>query len=189
MCYISAGSWENWRPDAKKYPATVLGKNYAGWAGERWVDIRRINALAPILRARLDLCKAKGFDGVDPDNVNSYQNNTGFALTGADQIRFNIWLANEAHGRGLAIGLKNDSEQTASLLPYFDWLLTEDCFAQGWCANPQSAQFIAAGKPVFDVEYTDNGINFGNFCKQVSALQHSGILKHRSLDAYWQGCL
>ena len=186
MCYISAGSWENWRPDAAQFPAVVLGNNYTGWAGERWLDIRRIDLLAPILRARLDLCKSKGFDGVDPDNINGYLNPTGFPLTAQDQLTFNIWLANEAHARGLSIGLKNDSEQLADLLPYFDWGLTEDCYDQGWCAD--LSPFIAAGKPVFAVEYTDTGINFNAFCQQASTLGLSGILKNRDLDAYLQTC-
>jgi hypothetical protein len=98
-CYLSAGTRENWRPDASSYPSQVIGKAVAGWAGERWVDIRRIDLLGPILTARMDLCRDKGFDAVDPDNIDGYQNNTGFPLTKADQIRFNRWLAQEAHKR------------------------------------------------------------------------------------------
>ncbi len=160
----------------------MLGNDYDGWPGERWLDIRRIDLLAPILRARLDLCRSKGFDGVDPDNINGYLNPTGFPLTAQDQLNFNIWLANEAHARGLSIGLKNDSEQLASLLAYFDWGLTEDCYDQGWCSD--LSPFIAAGKPVFAVEYTDTGINFNLFCQQASSLGLTGILKNRELDAY-----
>ncbi len=188
MCYLSAGSWEDWRPDADRYPSSVLGKEYEGWPGERWLDIRRINLLSPLLGARLDLCRAKGFDGVDPDNVDGYQNDTGFPLTARDQLRFNAWLANEAHGRGLAIGLKNDIEQAKRLRDHFDWALTEDCFDQGWCDHPNLASFIAQGKPVFDVEYKDNGIRFDRFCKQVTALQHSGLYKRRNLNAYLRVC-
>ncbi len=186
ICYLNAGSWENWRPDASQYPTEALGNNYTGWPGERWLDIRRLDLLTPILRARLDLCKSKGFDGVDPDNINGYLNNTGFPLTAQDQLNFNIRLANEAHARGLSIGMKNDSEQLAELLPYFDWALTEDCFAQGWCAD--LTPFIQADKPVFAIEYTDNGVNFNQFCAQAASLHFTGILKNRALDAYLQTC-
>jgi hypothetical protein len=68
-CYVNAGAWESFRADAAAFPRDVLGARYAGYPDERWLDIRRIEALAPILRARLDACRAKGFDGVDPDNV------------------------------------------------------------------------------------------------------------------------
>jgi hypothetical protein len=67
-----------------------------------------LDSLGPILFARLDLAVAKGCDGVEPDNVDGYANNTNFPLTVQDQLQFNIWLANEAHARGLSIGLKND---------------------------------------------------------------------------------
>ncbi len=186
VCYISAGSWEEWRPDADDFPDEVLGNDYDGWPGERWLDIRRIDLLAPIMRARLDLCREKGFVGVEPDNVDGYTNDTGFPLTYDDQLAYNRWFADEAHARGLSIGLKNDDEQVADLLDYFDWALTEDCFDQGWCAA--MSPFIAAGKPVFAAEYTDTGATLDEFCPQAGALQFSAILKRRSLGAWRMGC-
>ena len=57
VCYLSAGSWEEWRPDAGRFPDSVIGNDYAGWPGEKWLDIRQIDLLAPILRARLDQCQ------------------------------------------------------------------------------------------------------------------------------------
>lgn len=105
----------------------MLGKQYEGFPEERWLDIRRIDLLAPILRARIDACRAKGFDGVDPDNLNGFENDTGFPLTATDQLRFNTWLANEAHARELSIGLKNDGPQAGTLAPYFDWVIVEEC--------------------------------------------------------------
>ena len=35
VCYMDAGTWENWRPDAKKFPPSVLGSADVGWVGER----------------------------------------------------------------------------------------------------------------------------------------------------------
>ena len=96
VCYISAGSWENFRPDADQFPEAVLGESN-GWPGERWLDIRRLDVLRPIMGPRLDMCERKGFDGVEFDNVDGYANDTGFPLTGADQLRYNVFLANQAH--------------------------------------------------------------------------------------------
>jgi hypothetical protein len=189
VCYVSAGSWEDWRPDAGQFPAEVLGNEYEGWPGERWLDIRRIDLLGPIMRARLDLCRAKGFDGVEPDNVDGYNNDTGFALTYEDQVNYNRWLADEAHARGLSIGLKNDDEQVGDLLPYFDWALTEDCFAQAWC--DEVAPFVRAGKAVFAAEYTDE-LSVDEFlatvCPEAGSVGLSVILKNRDLDAWRQHC-
>ena len=42
-----------------------------------------------------------------------------FSLTAADQLDYNRFLAEQAHQRGLAIGLKNDLDQVASLVDLF----------------------------------------------------------------------
>ncbi len=186
VCYVSVGSWENWRPDANQFPPEVIGNDYAGWPGEKWLDVRRIDLLAPIMRARFDQCRAKGFDALEPDNIDGYANNTGFPLTAQDQLTYNIWLTTEAHARGLSIGLKNDADQVSDLLPDFDWALTEDCFDQGWCNRV--APFIAAGKAVFAAEYTDTGLTLDQFCPQANALNFNAILKHRDLDAWREAC-
>ncbi len=186
VCYISAGSWEKWRPDAAGFPAEIIGNEYEGWPGEKWLDIRRIDLLTPILAARMDLCKAKGFDGVEPDNIDGYLNETGFPITARDQLQFNRWLAREAHKRGLAIALKNDADQAAELLADFDFALLEDCFDQDWCEL--LLPFLQAGKPVLDAEYTDTGITLAEFCPQAKALGIQAILKHRDLDAWRQAC-
>lgn len=186
ICYLNAGAWEDWRPDADQFPAAVLGKDYEGWEGEIWLDIRQIDLLAPIMEARLDLCRARGFDGVDPDNINGYLNDTGFPLTAADQLRYNIWLAEAAHTRGLAIGLKNTSELAVELEPYFDWVITESCFAEDWCDD--LAPFLDAGKPVFAIEYTDEIKSLYDFCPLALEQGISVLLKHRELDATFGSC-
>ncbi len=189
ICYISAGSWEDWRPDVDQFPASVIGNDYEGWPGEKWLDIRQIDLLAPIMRARLDQCQAKGFDGVEPDNIDGYTNDTGFPLTYQDQLNFNIWLAGEAHARGLSIGLKNDGDQAEDLVSYFDWALTEDCFAGDWCE--EMAPFITAGKAVFAAEYTDR-LTINQFlhqvCPQAETMNFNLIFKNRRLDAWRLAC-
>ena len=184
--YISVGSREDWRPDANQFPPELLGKAYEGWPGERWLDIRRIDLLKPVMLARLDLCKAKGFDAVEPDNIEIHTNDTGFPITYADQFAYARWLADQAHARGLAIGLKNAADMVAEALPFFDFAITEDCFFQGWC--DRVLPFIAAGKPVFAAEYTDTGVDFPAACAWGRAHQVSFILKHRILTAFRETC-
>ncbi len=186
ICYISVGSWENWRPDKGLFPASVIGKPLAGWPGERWLDIRKIAVIGPILAARLNRCKAKGFHAVEPDNLDGYEADTGFPLTRADEVRFIRWLAAQAHQRGLSIGLKNVPELVPALVAHMDWALTEDCFDQGWCASLRP--FIAAGKAVFAVEYTDTGIDFAAFCARAKQLKLSPLLKRRSLTPWSRRC-
>src|SRR5262249_26019023 len=84
ICYFSAGSYENWRSDASSFPSASLGNALSGWPGERWLDVRS-DAVRTIMRARLDRAVTKRCDGVEPDNVDGFANNTGFPLTAADQ--------------------------------------------------------------------------------------------------------
>lgn len=186
ICYISVGSWEDWRPDKDQFPPEVLGKDYDGWPGEKWLDIRQIDKLAPIMLARLDLCKAKGFDAVEPDNMEIYTNDTGFPLTYEDQLKFALWLADEAHKRGLAIGQKNAADQVVDLMDVYDFAITEDYFFYN--EAEKMLPYIEAGKPVFAAEYTDLPGNFSAFCEQAKRLKFSVILKKRGLDAWLQTC-
>jgi len=153
LCYFSAGSYEQWRPDAGDFPDAALGKKLDGWAGERWLDVRH-PAVFEIMTARLDRARERGCDGVEPDNVDGYTNGTGFDLTAEDQLAFNRQLANAAHDRGLAIALKNSGDQAAALEPYFDLELNEECHRYDEC--DQLAPFVAAGKPVLNAEYPDS---------------------------------
>ena len=42
VCYLSVGTYENWRADAGQFPAAILGDSLDGWPGERWLDVRDI---------------------------------------------------------------------------------------------------------------------------------------------------
>lgn len=150
ICYFSAGSYEDWRPDAKQFPQAVLGSDLSGWPGERWLDISSAQ-LRPVMTARLDLAKQKGCDGVDPDNVDGYSNKTGFPLTAAQQIDYNRWLAEQAHARGLVIGLKNSVELVDDLVTNFDFAINESCFDWNECALLKP--FPQQGRPVFAIDY------------------------------------
>lgn len=101
--------------------------------GERWLDIRRIDLLGPIMGARMDLAKTKGCDGLEPDNVDAYENDSGFKLTDSNQIAYNTWLAQQAHSRDLSVGLKNDVDQVKELVDHFDWTLNEQCWQYNEC--------------------------------------------------------
>lgn len=180
VCYLSAGTLEDWRPDRAQYPADLIGKAYEGWPGERWLDLRQVKQLAPILEARLDLCRDKGFKGVDPDNLDGHQTDTGFALTTESQIEFLSWLSAAAHQRGLSIGLKNVPDLAPSVSNQFDWIIIEDCHAQGWCADVQG--FVENKKPVFSIEYTDSKLDFNAACADAKKRKHILVIKHRGLD-------
>jgi len=182
VCYLDAGSWENFRPDAHDFPDRVLGRSN-GWPGERWLDIRRLRVLRPIMEARLDLCDTKGFDAVEFDNVDGYRNRTGFPLTGADQLRYDVFLANQAHVRGMSAVLKNDLGQVRALVPYFDFALNEQCFQYREC--DKLTPFVDAGKAVFGVEYH---LDTADFCPDANAMDLNFLKKKLSLRAWRVAC-
>lgn len=150
VCYFSAGSSEDWRPDFNRLAPSDLGQALDDWPGERWLDTRSPN-VREIVRARLDLASSKDCDGVEPDNVDAYDNASGFELGRTTQLDFNRFLAVEAHRRGLAVGLKNDVGQITELATDFDFAVNEQCFEYDECSS--YVAFIDAGKPVFNAEY------------------------------------
>jgi len=178
ICYLDVGSYEPDRPDSAKYPRALLGRSLDGWPNERWLDIRRLDLLGPLIAARMDLCAAKGFDGVEPDNVDGFSNDTGFPLTAAEQGRFNTWVAELAHRHGLAVGLKNDLDQVSALQPSFDFAVNEQCVQYHECAS--LSPFVRAGKAVFHVEYH---LPLARFCPVTRPLGFSSMKKRPSLDA------
>ena len=189
ICYFSAGSREDWRDDAGQFEADDYGRQLDGWDGERWLDVRSEN-VRRIMEARLDLAASRGCDGVEPDNVDGYANNTGFDLSQADQIDFNVFLARAAHERSLSVGLKNAVDITSTLEPAFDWALNEECLAYDECSTEHV--FLDAGKAVFHVEYVDQRSEGealrGEVCGQASIAGFSTLIKTWELDAWFLDC-
>lgn len=150
VCYFSAGSAEEWRSDYHRFLPEEKGSGVDGWAGEYWLDTRSSN-VRQIMRDRLDLAVQKGCDGVEPDLVEAYTSDSGFPLTRATQVEYNRFIAQEAHNRGLAVGLKNVVELVDEIGADFDFAVNEQCHEYAECDGYNA--FIQSGKPVFNAEY------------------------------------
>ena len=152
ICYMSGGSSENFRPDFLDFNESDMGKELDGWPGERWLDIRSANVLK-IMNKRMDLAVEKGCDGVEPDNMDGFLQDTCFDLTKNDQLAYNRKLANMAHDKGLSIALKNTPDLVAQLVDYYDFSMVEECYTYNECTK--YVPFINQNKPVFEVEYEE----------------------------------
>lgn len=183
ICYVDVGSWEPYRDDAGEFPKRVLGRHFQGFPDERWLDVRRLGVLKPIMAKRFDGCAAKGFDAVEPDNEDGYQNRTGFPITGRDQLHYDTWVSNAIRRRGMVAGLKNDLGQVRSMLPYVGFEVNEQCFQYRECGR--LTPFIAHGKPVFGAEYE---LPPSRFCARSKRLGFSTIRKRYSLKAWRRSC-
>ena len=185
ICYLDTGAWESYRPDARRFPRSVIG-NPTGWEGERWLDLRRESwpKFAPIIWKRLDLAKRLGCDGVEPDQNNPIGNRPGFPITRADQKAWYLEVARQAHRRGLSVGMKNGLESIdRDTVAAFDWALNEQCFQYEECARMKP--FTKAGKAVFQVEYK---LAPAAFCAQAERLGFSSLRKRFSLGAWRRTC-
>jgi hypothetical protein len=177
ICYIDVGTWERWRPDAGDFPASVLGRS-DGWPGERWLDLRRLGVLEPIMTRRLAMCATKGFDAVEPDNLDPLGNRPGFPLTRAQVIRYARWIAAAAHRLGLAVLQKNGPELVSALEPDFDGALVEQCNQYRECGAFRP--YVSAGKPVLNAEYAAR--LYPGFCAADRREGLQGVLFDLALD-------
>lgn len=185
ICYFSAGSWENWRPDQASFPESVKGNTMSGWPDEKWLDVRQLSILMPIMEARMDTAVSKGCDAVDPDNMDGYApgNATGFPLTRAHQLAYYTAIADAAHARGLAVSLKNAMGLLPDALTLMDFAVNEQCYEFNECST--LTPVINANKPVFHMEYNRTTTQF---CSSVNALNFDSLKKNLSLDAARTAC-
>jgi hypothetical protein len=189
ICYLDIGSAENNRPDYASLAAIsgLLGNSYPGFAGERYIDIRRYSEFIQIMDDRLRMCRDKGFDYVEFDVMDSFEDGastTGFALTEQDMIDYVTALSVRARGYGLKPVQKNASASSAKLLPLFDAILFEGCVLDNFCSD--AAPYIAAGKPAFNAEYPEEwpagSFDRTRVCNTSASAQISTIITVVALD-------
>ncbi|WIA17589.1 hypothetical protein OEZ85_014412 [Tetradesmus obliquus] len=180
ICYFST-QFENWRPDSASFPASALGSIISGWAGERYVDTRTAE-IRNIMTARIQLCKAKGFKAIDPDNTDCYGTcNSGFPLTSTTALQYLQFLSDTARANGMGIGLKNTLNLISSTtVSMWDFAINEQCYQHNECG--MYAPFKAAGKPIFNVEYTSLSKFNSNACAKVNTYGTVSIRKALSLQ-------
>ncbi|HJQ08215.1 MAG TPA: endo alpha-1,4 polygalactosaminidase [Candidatus Saccharimonadales bacterium] len=181
ICYLSLGTYEDFRPDKDQFPKAAIGASVDGWPGENWLDVTN-PTVKTIMKARMQMCKDKGFDAIEPDNIDSYQNKPGFPTTAAQQAAYNQWIAETAHSLGLSIGLKNDLDQVPQLVSYFDWALNEECNQYDECETLEP--FVKANKAVFNAEYKGGT----TFCNADNAKRINGALFDLDLTGKYTPC-
>ncbi|MFU8871149.1 endo alpha-1,4 polygalactosaminidase [Micromonospora sp. SL4-19] len=183
VCQVRVGTYAPTDPDASRFPADVLGAAVAGRPESRWLDVRRWDALEPVLADRFRLCRGKGFGAVAINDADGYQHRPGFSLDFDDQLLFNRRLATLARQLDLSPGLVDDVPQVAALAPDFDFAVNQECVRRRECAK--LLPFADADKPVFHVEYTGDP---AAFCVTTVGYGFASIRKDHALDAWRQPC-
>ncbi|MET8353316.1 MULTISPECIES: endo alpha-1,4 polygalactosaminidase [unclassified Micromonospora] len=182
ICQVHIGSVRSDDPDASRLPAAVQGST-GRQPGSRWLDVRRWDALEPVLADRFRLCRGKGFGAVALADADGYAQRSGFPLDFDDQLLFNRRLARLARSLDLSPGLVNDVPQLAALAPDFDFAVNEECVRLDQCAK--LLPFADADKPVFHVEYTGST---DDFCVTTVGYGFASIRKDRTLNAWREAC-
>jgi hypothetical protein len=165
ICYVNAfqtqpGTESWWK---ERHPELLLRDARSGhlvrdpgWPDEVLLDIRtsaKRAALAKVVGAWFDGCAADGFQGVEPDNLDSWTRSRGL-LRQQHAVTFAKLLIRDAHQAGLAIAQKNTPDLSAKRLG-FDFAVAEECEVYREC----DAYTKTYGRKVIEIEYTDNGRN------------------------------
>ncbi|KAF2682800.1 carbohydrate-binding module family 1 protein [Lentithecium fluviatile CBS 122367] len=187
ICYFSAGTREDWRDDAKDFPAADQGKVLPEWPNEKWIRTGSTK-IREIMAKRIKLAGDRGCDAIDPDNIvlytnKSQQNDNGLNLKNNDAINYMQWMQKEAARYNMKVGLKNSIDILDTLAPIMDFAVNEQCASLTECERYNN--FLASGKPVFHVEYP-NPLNPAaaktDLCTGPGTSLMSNILKNLALD-------
>ena len=118
-----------------------------------------------------------------PDGY-SNQNGGGFSppLSTSDAVAFLKRQATEAASHGMSIGLKNAQDILPQVLNNIQFAVNEQCAQYGDCSAYSS--LVAAGKPVFHIEYPEERGGSQGGCQQG----FSTVMKRMSLDGWVQYC-
>jgi len=69
--------------------------------------------IAAILQETIDVCASKGFNAIEPDNLDTFTRSDKL-LTAENNLALAALLANYAHSKGLAIAQKNTGGELGS---------------------------------------------------------------------------
>jgi len=137
------------------------------------------------MAARLQLASTSGCDAVELSSLQAHSEDSGFALTRADDLDYARWLLAECHKRGLSAGVSTSEDLVASLVAEGDWGVAAECLSTDDCQAWQP--FSAANKAVFVVEYGSSS-DAPTLCSKAARLGYSLAIKRRALDAFRAGC-
>jgi hypothetical protein len=164
ICYVNA--FQTQSDEASFWTGShsdLLLKNSKGkyisdpdWPGEYILDTStaaKRSSLAAIEDAWIDGCKTSGFQGVEPDNLDSWTRSKNL-LTMADNVAMATLLTAHAHADGLAIAQKNTTDlgNTGKTTVGFDFAIAEECQEYTECDSYTGPY----GNHVIEIEYTDN---------------------------------
>jgi len=201
ICYIEVGTAGNYYTAAQEgIPSTYyaqlkaageLGNKLSGYR-ERFINITARPAVSIIKSMIYKQCARKGFDAVETDLDETFEDNegnTGFTITKADEEIYLTALANYMHALGLGWIAKNldDTGKTSfvkRMEPLAQGIVSEQCnqYRTCWLLRP----FLAARKWIGNAEYAPQ--TQARFCPRDNPANINGILFSTDLDGGRSPC-
>jgi hypothetical protein len=164
ICYVNAyqtqASERRWW--TRNHPNLLLRNASGGflqdpnWPGEYVLNTstaQRRRAIAAIEGRWIDGCAKKGFDAIEPDNLDSWtRKGVNHRLSRADNLALATLLTKRAHADGLAIGQKNTVEvsRAGKQQVHFDFAIAEECQVYRECGGYRRYY----GSRVYEIEYS-----------------------------------
>lgn len=166
ICYLNAFQtqpedqnwWKTNHPDLLLKKSSGAYFEDPDWPGEFFLDTTtdaKRQALLAIHQTTIDTCASKGFNAIEPDNLDTFTRSNGL-LTKANNLAFAALLSNYAHGKGLAFAQKNTGSELGSsgkTTAGFDFAIAEECQVYNECNSYTNVY----GNNVIEIEYSDNG--------------------------------
>jgi hypothetical protein len=191
VCYIETGDIGNYYSASEEglsstyfaqlQSAGDLGNQQQGYP-EYYLNINASSTLTIIEAMISQQCAAKAFDAVETDNDETWQYDTGFSISEAQDESYMTAIANYIHSLGMAWFIKNpddvgDTSFSDAMYPLADAVITEQCNEYGTCAD--LGDFIGH-KAIFNPEYVPTAA--ASFCPSDNAANFNGVLFDVNLD-------
>jgi hypothetical protein len=184
ICYINAFQaqpdaeswWRTNHPELLLHDASgnlVIDKDWDEILLDFSTEAKRA-ALTTVVGDWINGCASKGFQAVEPDNLDSWTRSKGL-LTEPEAVAYAASLTSYAHGQGLAVGQKNTADlSTADARKVgFDFAVAEECADFDECQNYTATY----GNRVFVIEYSQS-----EFAKACTAFGSTLSIVLRDVD-------
>jgi hypothetical protein len=195
VCYIEVGAAGNYYSVSDEgIPTTYFAElQSAGEFGakvpgypEYYLNITSPTTVSIIEAMIKQQCAAKGFDAVETDIDEEYNDPSGFSFTKAQQEQYMTTLAGYMHSLGLGWWIKNPDDTGDSyatdMEPLADAVLTEQCNQYASCGLLSA---YVGHKAVFNAEYR---LKPAKFCATDDALGFNGAKFNVALTGMRKPC-
>ncbi len=200
ICYIEVGTAGDYYTTAQEGIGTTyfdqlqsdgdLSATQLQGYPEYYIDINKATAVSIIESMIKQQCADKGFDAVETDLDETYNNNEGttpWTITEADEQTYLTTLADYMHSLGLgwiAKDLDDTGDGFAGVMePLASGIITEQCNEYGTCGQLTSYE---GHKAVLNAEYTSS--LYPGFCTYDDANGINGALFDNNLDGPRSPC-